>query len=818
MMTFVRILLTILTFSLAANALPKNSFLEKETPFLRSALVFKEGKQWHQVRRGIIVPLDAKGTWGCFDPDVLDWVVIWKGESGKPPLSYDSMASISYPNEFTKATRAPRLQGKVLFSNLTSASRKIRNESVESSRPDLLLPKGKVGPLSPTLGRFDGISLRGSEVVLHYRLDGTRVAEVLRRNQGGDFQRLLEVGPGKSALTFGLLIPDARVAGRGARLSRQEVIVAPSVGHQVFQIFDADSIPEVAFPQDAPATPAFPKSYSTKQLKAQVQAPFTVRDFALPDSPRTIRTTDIAFRADASAYIVTLDGDVWRVMDIESESPQWLRIATGIFEPMAIEVDRNDRLYVLGRDQITELIDQNGDGHIDLFRNASDIFQQTLHTRDYATSLAIDSENHFYIAKGGIHDPKVRDNELSAHRGTVLKISPDGDQVAVLADGLRLPYVGLRDDDTVFASDQQGVNVPSTPIHLITNTQPFLGFSPTNFRKQKEITEPLLWYPYQVNRSGASFATLSGEAFPDCGDAFLQVSWNGRLFAINAPENGRAFSWQLPVQFDFPSLNGATHPVSKRFYAIGLGISAYKPTTEKIIGIASLEQTLPFPAPEALTVTDNKIVINFRRPLAPDETVLPSAQSLRLFNIQRTDKYGSGHFLWDGKPGEHRLQPLSIELSQDRSTLTLDFEMIRRSDVFDLALDYTSGTDTFPIHLFTRLDALPVASQGDLKQLASEEAVTKLIAGDPRLGKPLFSQYACAGCHSLVGVPLVGPALDGVASRHEESYLRESILNPTAIITEGYEPAMPSFEGVIPEQELEHLLAYLGTLRDENAK
>lgn len=814
-MTFLRIITLALALAGVASALPKDGFLEDETPFLRSALVFKEKGKWHQVRRGVVVPLDSKGTWGCFDPDVLDWAVIWKADKGKPPVSYDSMASISYPNEFTKAARAPRLQGKILAFNPSADSRKIGNRSLAGTRSDLIMPKGKVGPPAPELARFDGISLRGRDVVVHYRLSGIRIAELLRRNGGGDFQRLFEVGPGKVPLRFRSFIPEARVAGRGAVLSQGEIVFSPSTGRRTFQVFNASSIPAAAFPETTPATPAFPKSYPTRSLPTDSQPPFLIQNLAFPESNRTIRPTDIAFRSDASAYVVTLDGDVWRILDIEGDSPQWLRIASGIFEPMAIEVDRNDRLYILGRDQISELIDSNGDGHIDLFRNASDIFQQTLHTRDYATSLAIDSEGNFYIAKGGIHAPKKKDNELSAHRGTVLKIPADGDSVTVLADGLRLPYVGLRGDGAVFASDQQGNNVPSTPIHLISDSQPYLGFSPTNFRKKRDITEPLLWYPYRSNRSAAGFATLSEKAFPDFGDAFLQVSWNGRLFAVEAPENERAFSWQLPLQFDFPSLNGATHPRSRNFYAIGLGISAYKPTTKNIFGIASLRQASPIPAPNSMVVTDNRIVIGFRRPLTADESIAPSAECLRLFNLKRTGQYGSKHFLWNGKPGEHRFQPLRFALSEDRSTLTLEFDMIRRSDVFDLALDFTVASETFPIHLFTRLEGLPKASEGDLSQLASMEIAVQLVKGQAKLGEPLFTKYACIGCHSLTGVKLVGPPLNGIASRHAEGFLRESILNPAADIKEGYEASMPSFDGVIPEQELIHLLAYLATLREK---
>ncbi len=43
----------------------------------------------------------------------------------------------------------------------------------------------------------------------------------------------------------------------------------------------------------------------------------------------------------------------------------------------------------------------------------------------------------------------------------------------------------------------------------------------------------------------------------------------------------------------------------------------------------------------------------------------------------------------------------------------------------------------------------------------------------------------------------------------DETYLRESILNPRAKIVEGYEPAMPSFEGQLSEEQIVALIAYI---------
>ncbi|MDB4400902.1 cytochrome c [Akkermansiaceae bacterium] len=47
----------------------------------------------------------------------------------------------------------------------------------------------------------------------------------------------------------------------------------------------------------------------------------------------------------------------------------------------------------------------------------------------------------------------------------------------------------------------------------------------------------------------------------------------------------------------------------------------------------------------------------------------------------------------------------------------------------------------------------------------------------------------------------------------DQGFLREAIVDPAAVVAEGFEPSMPSFAGVLTEQQLIDLLAYLKTLR-----
>ena len=77
----------------------------------------------------------------------------------------------------------------------------------------------------------------------------------------------------------------------------------------------------------------------------------------------------------------------------------------------------------------------------------------------------------------------------------------------------------------------------------------------------------------------------------------------------------------------------------------------------------------------------------------------------------------------------------------------------------------------------------------------------------------LFTSYACAGCHSLDGTRLVGPSLKGIGARADKGFLKQSMLEPNAVIATDFPAAMPSFAGMLSAQQIEDLLAYLQSLR-----
>jgi len=93
-------------------------------------------------------------------------------------------------------------------------------------------------------------------------------------------------------------------------------------------------------------------------------------------------------------------------------------------------------------------------------------------------------------------------------------------------------------------------------------------------------------------------------------------------------------------------------------------------------------------------------------------------------------------------------------------------------------------------------------------------------------GQQVFSQLGCVTCHRDQG-PGRGPSLAGLYGRPvqledgrtvtaDENYIRESILDPGAKIVSGYKPVMPTFQGLVSEEQLNALVAYVKSLSAAN--
>jgi cytochrome c oxidase subunit II len=92
-------------------------------------------------------------------------------------------------------------------------------------------------------------------------------------------------------------------------------------------------------------------------------------------------------------------------------------------------------------------------------------------------------------------------------------------------------------------------------------------------------------------------------------------------------------------------------------------------------------------------------------------------------------------------------------------------------------------------------------------------------------GERLFTQLACNTCHLANGTGRA-PSLNGLYGAKvlladgsmvtaDDAYVRESILQPKAKIVAGYQPVMPTFQGLVTEEQILNLTAYIRSLQSQ---
>jgi sulfur oxidation c-type cytochrome SoxX len=106
--------------------------------------------------------------------------------------------------------------------------------------------------------------------------------------------------------------------------------------------------------------------------------------------------------------------------------------------------------------------------------------------------------------------------------------------------------------------------------------------------------------------------------------------------------------------------------------------------------------------------------------------------------------------------------------------------------------------------------AEPGEDQGALAQAGLAGATT---------GEQIFTAAGCAACHTLSKANAtgnIGPNLDELAQAageqegSPEDFVRESVLDPDAVVAQGFQPGvMPSYEGRLTDEQVQALAEYL---------
>lgn len=864
------VLLSALARPLAA-APEFGTFFEPSQPFFQSQVQLTPPPKGELIGgnfviRGIVLPLQS-GHAIVFDQELMRVAGLWKMSAPDQPITPMTMPQISYVNPRKKAgADHPLPTGPLL---LTSGMHPGVSSDFDALFTDPRPPRsfgdeGR-GALPADLARFDGIELAGATAVLDYHVGPTAVKEWHEsRDNAGEtlILRHLEIAPHPKPLNFVLGAPGlekVRLAANSPAVTIKEFngeSIATVAGSATAQrVSFAMILNPVAAATPLGATPALPKksaglrwpgtATAPAQLAVLQQNGLVLDKIATPDEnpwKRRVRAADLAFLTDDRAAVLGYDGDVWLVdgfADPGLAKLTWRRFASGLHEPLAIAMTKGGIIQVATKNGVVRVYDRDGDGEADWFENFNDQLIQSQTTRSFPLGMGIGPDGSTYISQGGIvtRSGLISGGEGTTQTGGILKISPDGRSSELFASGAREPFVAVNPKTgVVMATDQQGNYIPSSVSYLVRRGDNF-GFLQDNPEK---LAPPLAWVPYDQDSSSTSEAWILGKGMGPWDGKLVHLSYGtGRMFIISpdfdAPVPQGAVI-PLDLKTDLPLLHAAMNRRGDALYLAGFQIWGTRVGTNWALGRLRCGDT-PIVTAIAARSLENGVILNFAEPLDP-ASIVPEKLAIRAWNYKRSSAYGSGRYTLDGAAGTTPWGIAQTVLSTDRKSVFIHLPKLPAVAQLEVRHDFklaggaaARGVVYFTIHQPRPLDLAAAGFPNvDLTKAAAVAVKEKEEPASVAMGKALSESLGCIACHSIDGTTegKVGPTwrrmfgtkrtfIDGTTDVADELYIREKILDPQQKKMKTGQIEMPTYRGVLGEQQIESLVLYIKSLSGRQA-
>jgi hypothetical protein len=596
---------------------------------------------------------------------------------------------------------------------------------------------------------YKGFYRHGQRIIFEYIVNGTRVLEHLQADKDG-LVRHFEVAAHAKPLVM-LAAEDGddfeeegsslksksglsvAVGGEGAVLSiagNAKRVIATLAPSEKVTTFTISCVRGAA----AKPTPPFNVSSAMQggegiwkeaiitegQISQDKESPWVTDTLTLPiENPwqANLRFAAFDFINEDSAAIASWNGDVWVVSGLKGDWKKlsWRRFASGLFEPLGLKVV-NGTVIVHGRDQLTKLHDLNQDGEADRYECFFNGVAVSPNFHEFAFDLQTDSEGNFYFAKAAPVRPGGRGfDPIFPHHGTIMKLSPDGGKLEVVATGLRAPAgVGVGPNGELSVGENEGSWQPCCKISYITKEQrpAFFGTEPTRHLPTKVgFTEPLCYLPMDVDNSGGAPAWVPPSA-TNAGvkpGEMLHLSYGkSSIFRVlnasvdNVLQGGVV---KLPINLGSSAMRLRFHPDGSMYVAGFRGWQTNAANESAFQRIRYIGTAMP--VPDKLEITEKGVRLHFETPLDKELATDPGSYSAQRWDYVHSSQYGSGEFSVDNPDVEARNNAVNAEsqshrkrdevkissarLLDDGQTVEIDLEGHKNSMQLKLAWDLESS-------------------------------------------------------------------------------------------------------------------------------
>jgi hypothetical protein len=346
---------------------------------------------------------------------------------------------------------------------------------------------------------------------------------------------------------------------------------------------------------------------------------------------------------------------------------------------------------VHGRDGITRLHDLNGDGEADFYECFNNDVHVTKGFHEFSFDLQTDADGNFYFAKGGPVNPGGRGfQKIAEHHGTLMKLSPDGQRLEIVATGLRAPNgIGVGPHGELTTGDNEGTYVPRCRINYFTRPGYYGGVKDTAHRQPvpENPDLPLCWMPMDVDNSSGGQVWVTSDRWGPLQGRLLHMSYGTcSLFLVDAEMVGDQIQGgvvRFPLSFVSSCMRARFHPVDGQLYITGF--QGWQTSAAEEGGFQRVRYTgKPLLMATELHVTDKGVYLTFLEPLGEGAEDADS-YGVEIWNYLYSGNYGSPELSIlhpervreQGKDNRDPLPVKSAKLSPDRRTVFLAVEGMR---------------------------------------------------------------------------------------------------------------------------------------------
>ena len=406
---------------------------------------------------------------------------------------------------------------------------------------------------------------------------------------------------------------------------------------------------------------------------------------------RTIRTQNfqprvggLAFLPDGRLLVTTWDfvGGVYLLDGVQTGDTNKIAIkliASGLAEPLGITVV-NGEIFVLQKQELTKLIDLDGDDIIDEYQAVCNSWGVSSDFHEFSFGLLY-KDGHFF-ATLSLAMRLMSGEKQKPDRGKTIKISMDG-SYEWINYGLRTPNgIGLGVDQEIFVTDNQGEWIPGNKlIHVKKGDYHGMPWGLPD-STTPPTASPAIWLPQDEIGNSPSQPILMQDG-PYKGQMLHGDVTHGGikrdfLEKINGEYQGAVFRFSQGFE---AGVNRLCWGPDGALYVGGIGMVGGWSWKEKQFGLQQMKYNgkMTF---EMLAVRSKPrgFEVEFTEPIKSAEKIAASDFFIQQWWYLPTAKYGGP------KKDLEKLKVTRVTVSNDRKKVYLEIEGLKKEHVIYLRL------------------------------------------------------------------------------------------------------------------------------------